>query len=428
LVAIAFLAATVLLAVVSLIFSFTLAGGWLAMMVGAVSCYFVVSGLRDRAVMFSKVRELIYTYRRSEWLTRAFGGLVLLAVMLLVAPMTVWLAFVIIGSVGGAAFYLFFDRQLAVSRQEPLAELEEMLKQLRIGGMDEPSLQQFVSKYGGDLWEEMFETLFGYDAKMVARDALQHDGQRPRKRFRGWRDPLIRRIDDRLRRHRETHDRRHLENIEAAALQATGLDAAEARHQAENMASVMIDLAAAARQAREPVDPKVAAEAKRARFKAMLAEANRGQSVSKPSPIRFLTGPLVFLFGAKVRLLVGGGLLVGCLLWMNQLGMLSSPDELRGRLNSLRALGPSEPWNMPVVGGLFNSFNPGFAGIMLLFAAGFPGWRMTLFALPAAAIMVFGPAGGIPGMAALGGAETTSLLIGGAIAFIGLLFGRTKEE
>jgi hypothetical protein len=371
LVALGFCGATILLSVFSLIFSITLAGGWLAMLAGAVSCYLVVRGLRDRGVTFSKLRELMYTYRRSDWLTSAFGGLVLLAIMLLVAPVVVWLAFAFIGSLAGAAFYLFIDRQLAVSRQEPLAELEAMLKKLRIGGLDELSLQQFVANYGGDLWEEMFETLFGYDAKIVAREALQDSGQRPRKRFRGWRDPLIRRIDERLRRHRATHDRRHLENIEAAALQATGLDAGQARHQAEDMAAVMIDLAAAARRAREPVDPQVAADARRARFKAMLAEARSASVASTPSPIRFLTGPLVFVFGAKLRFFVGGGLLVGCLLWMNQLGMFSSEDGILDSLNSVRAIGPSEPWNMPIVGGLFNSFNPGIAGVMLLFAAGF---------------------------------------------------------
>ncbi len=84
--------------------------------------------------------------------------------------------------------------------------------------------------------------------------------------------------------------------------------------------------------------------------------------------------------------------------------------------------------NIPVVGRFFDSFNPGFAGLMLLLAACFRGWKMTLFALPAAAIMVFGPASGIPGVVALGGSHTTSLIVGGTISLIGLFLGRTHEE
>jgi len=401
-VAVGFCDATILLTVGSLLFSITVAGGWLAMWAAAVSSYFVVSGLRDRAAMFGKLRELIYSYRRAEWLTWAFGGLVLLAVMVLVAPVAIWLVFAVVGLLAGAAFYFVFDQRLAASRREPLVAMEEMLKKLRIGGMDELSLQQFVAKYGGDLWEEMFETLFGYDAKMVARHALQQDGQRPRKRFCGWRDPLIRRINERLRRIRKSRDRRHLETVEAAALQATGLDAAQARHQAENMAAAIIDHAATARRAPEAanatVDPKVAADEKRARIKAMLAEARSGKFASKPSPTRFLTGPLIFFLGAKLRFLVGSALLVGCLLWMNQNGVFSSEDGILANLDSVRVLGPSAPWNVPLVGRLFDSLNPGIAGLMLLLAACFRGWKMTLFALPAAAIMVFGPAGGNHGV------------------------------
>ena len=121
-------------------------------------------------------------------------------------------------------------------------------------------------------------------------------------------------------------------------------------------------------------------------------------------------------------------MLVGCLLWMNQHGLFSTADGRLGQLDSVSLLGPSGPLNVPVIGGWFDSFNPGIAGLMLLFTACFRGWKMSFFALPAAVIMVCGPAFGIPGIQALGGAHTTSLVIGGVIAIIGLLFGRTREE
>jgi hypothetical protein len=246
---------------------------------------------------------------------------------------------------------------------------------------------------------------------------------------------LIRRIGDHLQRTREARDRKHLEKIETAALQATGVDPAQARQQAENMAAAMVDHAATARRSPETagaaVDPQAAAEAKRARIKAMLAEARSGKFATKPNPMRFVTGPLGFFLGAKLRFFAGCALLTGCLLWLNQHGVFSVEEgglAEAGGLGSVNLIGPSEPLQFPMVGVLFDSFNPGIAGLMLLLATCFRGWKMTLFVLPAAAIMVLGPKLGIPGVEVLGGSHSTSLVIGGVVAVVGLLFGRTREE
>ncbi len=432
LVAIGFTMAMILLAVASVIFSVAVAGGWLTMLAAAATCYFVVGGLRQHGPLFDKVRELIFSCRWTEWITWTIGGLALLAVAMLVCPVAIWLGFGLVGAALGTAFYFVFDRQLASARREPTATVEDVLKKLRIRGLDEPEIQQFFAKYAGNAWEEMFEALFGYNAKLAARLAMQQAGQRPGRAFRGWRDPLIKRINGYLRRTREARDRKHLATIEAAGLQASGVDATHARQQAENMATAMLDHAAAARRelaaAYAAVDPKIAAEEKRARIKAMLAEARSGKFASQPQAGGFLKRAMGFFGGAKLRFLSGCVLLAGCLLWMRQLGLFASADGTIPPLDTLNLLGPSEPLKLPVVGVWFDSFNPGFAGLMLVFTAFFRGWKMSLFAIPAAVIMVCGPALGMPGVAALGGAHTTSLVIGGTIAAVGLVFGRTRED
>jgi hypothetical protein len=52
---------------------------------------------------------------------------------------------------------------------------------------------------------------------------------------------------------------------------------------------------------------------------------------------------------------------------------------------------------------------------------------MSLFALPAAAVMMFGPSWGLPGVAVLGGAPTTAIVLGLAVSAGGLLFGRQAD-
>lgn len=75
---------------------------------------------------------------------------------------------------------------------------------------------------------------------------------------------------------------------------------------------------------------------------------------------------------------------------------------------------------------LFANFNPGIAGVMLLCRSLFRGGRMSLFALPAAVVIVMGPSLGIPGIAALGGPNASSAVIGLSIGALGVLFGRTS--
>ncbi len=87
----------------------------------------------------------------------------------------------------------------------------------------------------------------------------------------------------------------------------------------------------------------------------------------------------------------------------------------------------AEPLRLPLVGSWFSSLAPGVAGAMLVVLAFFRGWKMSLFALPAAALMVFGPSWGLPGIAVLGGATTTAIVLGLGVA-PGLLFGREAGD
>jgi eukaryotic-like serine/threonine-protein kinase len=430
----------VLLLVIGLASSFA---WWLAGMVGsmavaAILAYFVVGGIADRTALWKRVRSYLLSQRVSDWLTIAGGGLVALLMMWLVG----WLMAVMIGGalgIGlGIAFYFAIDKPLAASRRDALASAESLCKTLRLKGIDESALQRFIAKYSGDHWEEFFENLFGYAAKLRAREELQRSEQVGRKqKFRAWRDPIIRSIDARLRQAQEERDRAHLRRVEEENLKAQGVTEAQARRQARRVADALVDEAAEARDrpveaAPAAMNPKVLAAAKRSKQLKMLADARSGEYEGKErrGGAGLIAGPLGFVLGAKIRFLTGALLLAAFVLWMDRNGLTSQMSEvaqsetitadnavgvLTRTLNVALGKQETKPLPVPLVGTWFNGFGPGVAGLVLLALGLFRGWRMSLFAWPAAATALFMP--GLIGFAVAGG-----------LAAAGLVFGRTPEN
>ncbi len=441
--ALGLLGASGVLALVSLPFSLSVATGFLVMAACGICAYFLVSGVRGRTHLFDKTRELVFANRGIDWAAWACGALVLLIMAYALGWLWVWMAMGLVGVGFAVAFHAWLDGLVSRQRQPALERAETMLKGLRLRGVDESSLRRFVSEFGGERWEPLFEALFGYEAKLEARAALPPG--RGRKKYGAWRDPLVRWIDARVRSQREARDRAHLQKVEQASLQAKGLDAAAARQQAQQVASALVVQAAETRQTADrgaaagEVDPQVIASQKRARMKAMLADARSGKYARKDRAPWIVQGPLGLLFSGKVRFLLGCLLLVGCVLWVKQNRPVSTSDVRAAAAQAVHQGGvadvarelTSQSWQplaLPVAGPLFDSFNPGVAGVLLMVLALFRGWKMSLFALPAAAVMVLGPKLGLPGIDAIGGAHTTSVVIGLAIAGLGLVLGRTKQE
>lgn len=428
-----FIAAVAGLFVVFLFVNWLVAGFIAASAVAAVATYFVTSGVMDRTYLFDKVRSYILSMRISDWLTVVGGSLLTLLVLYFIGWLLPVIGGAIFGSLLGAGFYFAIDRGLAKSRGESLQAASELLKSLRIRGVDEEGIQQFVVKYSSDPWEEFFEGLFGYEAKLKARDELAKTDQgRRRPKYRAWRDGLIRQIDTKLRLDREERDRQYLRKIELANLTAQGIDPAKAREQANLMADALLGEAAEVRTQKPqiassgPLDPKVAAAMKRAKQLQMLSDARHGRHQEKKanSLAWLITGPVGFTLGAKPRFLVGALLIAIFAMWVDQnTGVADAAkaagdaqQKAQGAFNSFLGLLARDTAKEPTEAVLmFNSFAPGVAGLVLLVLGLFRGWKMSLFAWPAAAIALL-----MPGMIGYG--------IAGGLAVVGLLLGRTAEE
>lgn len=440
------LAAVVLLG----LFAWRWASGAVGLAAMTAAAYFVIGGLRQESPLWVKFRELIWDSRLSDWLTWGSGALLFGLLLWLLGCLWIWLAAAVLGVALALGFHTAVDQRVTCQRRAALDRTGDMLRSLRLQGVAEESLRDFVAQYSGDGWEEFYEALFGYEAKLAARQRRESDSTVKRTpRFRAWRDPLAAALDARLLRIRTARQQRHLKGVEQQALQAQGVDAAQAEAQAERMAAVWVEQAAVARvvarqAAPAPPDPHVAAAEKRERIKRMLAEARSGAKPRRRSLGEMVeASPIGWALSGKVRFLLGSLLLAGCAMWAQQNGLLSGAAErlrgvaeearqrdVGGLANDLRSGAEfhAEPLRMPLVGRWFNSFAPAAAGVVLVVLAFFRGWKMSLFALPAAALMIFGPSWGLPGIAFLGGSTTTAIALGLGVGVLGILFGRAASD
>jgi hypothetical protein len=394
--------------------------------------HFVITGLRERPFLFLKVRELVAGSGWGDRASAVLGVLLLAGALWLLGQLWVWAGAGVLGALLGAAFSFSIDRKLDSQRRGALEQIEQMIKLLRLRGLDEMAIKEFVATYAGSRWEELFEALFGYEAKLAARAQwAAGDERRRRDRFAAWRDPLIRWIDGKLRARREARERKHLLAIEEKNLRAQGIEAAEARRRAERAAEVLVNGAAEIRRAADAALPAEARpaetpEQKRARIRTMLLAAGESpRSVSSKA----LSGLMELVFGAKVRFLLGGALVAGFFFWLQQHGLI--PDRERPLLEQLTALWQARgPLELPLVPSfltaLFGGVEAGAAGFILLASALLTRLRAAAFAFPAAALALFTPLPSLPGLDAVADGRMVSLAAGAAVMVVGFLVGGRK--
>jgi hypothetical protein len=377
--------------------------------------YILVSGRAEKSYLYLKIREFVLNNGLTDWLTVGFGTLLTLLILYFCGLFWSALAMAVLAVLIAYGLHYGFDRPLRAQRRAPVAKMEQVLKGMRLRGMEEEKLQQFVCEYSGERWEGFFETLFGYEAKLQARERWGRDRQnRPRPKAAGWRDPVIKWIDARQRARREAREKKLLLAIQQKELQARGLSAAEAKEQAEGMADALVGHAAAFKRSsrRRGADEPVPQAAFKLDFDSFHKPKRKtlGQRVAQI---------LHIALGPQLRFLAGALLVAGCLGWMDQNNMIpwqqikevgtqaldirSQKMEVKDQdLEKAKVTVPDEtkPLRLPAVPAAltegFDSFNPGIAGLLLLFAALFPGTLVGASAFLGALVICAGQRLGIP--------------------------------
>ena len=422
---------------------------------------FVITGVRGKTFLFSKARQLVFTSSISD-LLMAFAGVVVILVGLYVFNLFwVWLF------LGAAAVCLALglnvalDRKAELERAEVLHSTEQILRTLRLHGLDEDALRPFVCRFSGDHWEEFYEALFGYEAKIDARGQWGiGTGGRARPKYAAWRDPVIRWIDAKMKARIDAKDKKLLQKIEEKSLEAQGENLVSARRKAQRAAEAMVTVAAEMKQSQSSsrrdatmvVNHGIAKAMREAAMKPEKVLVSRESGLSDDRSGGFLSNALNALIGPKPRFLVGLALLAGCLFWMKQNGIVSANQlqtavavaksaaksgdieaitkQGQAELERVRGVEQTRTLQAPIVPKplleLVSSFGAGAAGLTLLFASFFRGVKIAFFAIPAAAIMILGHKVGLPVINGLD-PSLAPTVVGLAIMGVGLIFGRSRD-
>jgi hypothetical protein len=437
------------LALASVLIAFFGRLGWAFGLFGLAAqaglAYFVLDGVARRGHLFTRTRRFVAGLSWADWTIAAAALALFLVLLAMLNVFWIWAGFGLIG--GGLAFAVRYglDRVVEEERRAPVEAVERMLRRLRMQGLDEEEIQMFVAKFAGRDWEELFEALFGYDAKLNARAVLLRGGSAGvREKHAAWREPLIALMDRIEAARRAERERKLLAAVERANLLAAGAAPEDAEGKAKAAADAMVNAAGKVREAEEqrarighahPTQPAPV----NVRQAVLAGEENPFVFVpARRDPVGTFIG---FFVGAHVRALAAAVLLAGCGLWVHQNGLLPGAEQ-QGRaaealqtrdLDALKQTAgeafnkPTKPLEFPGVPpqatGWIDGWNAGLAGLILLASLCFRGNVMAVLVLLGAGVVAVGHQYGIRTVEPFR-AEHIALMLGAVLALVGMRSGR----
>ncbi|MFO0910825.1 MAG: serine/threonine-protein kinase [Isosphaeraceae bacterium] len=429
---------------------------------------FILAGLRRRTPVFEKARTLAATTPLNEWLLVAAGALVMLAALWAFQLIGIWIFLAIVAVGVALCLNLVVDPRVADEQRVPMEQAAALVAAMRRRGLDESALRYFVATAGAHRWEPLFEALFGFDARLEARRRWgQHTVARPWLQADSARDAIAAWIDARIQAHREGVTQRRLESIEERGLIAQGVNEMTARRKARRAAEAMVTLASEIRASVNqrddstiPVNRAIPRSLREAATQPEKVLVDREHGLVDDRRAR-LVGLLDRVIGPKPRFLAGALLLIGCLAWMHQNNLINAEqarvlqESARRAAEAARNLDTSAlsteaaalaqraaedarraqgvevtqtlqtRWLPAALAQLVSSFGAGAGGLILILSSFFRGPRMALFAIPAAAIPVVGPALGLPPIGPLD-RSVVPAAVGAAVFVAGIFLGRSR--
>ncbi|MGC8740856.1 MAG: protein kinase domain-containing protein [Candidatus Sumerlaeaceae bacterium] len=201
----------------------------------------LVDGLISRSYFLRRLRSAAFGMALIDWVKTIFAGALAIAGTFQVGLFLTVVASLLVSLALAIGYEFGVLRRLRAERVQVLKDLIKMLKELRVRGMPEEAVQDFVARFAGEEWEELFEDLFGYEALVLARGKVTAAEQvQRRKHYAPWRDPIIRWLDEIERRRREAREVKQLAKVEAKRLAAQGMSEEEAQRKAQDAATVIL--------------------------------------------------------------------------------------------------------------------------------------------------------------------------------------------
>ncbi len=410
----------------------------------ATIAYFVLDGLARRGHLFGRVRGFVAGMSWSDIAVSVAGFAMFCILLALLKVFWIWAGFGLLGVGLALALRYGLDRAVIESRRQTLEGCERLLRRMRMNGLDEEDLRQFVAKFAGRNWEEFFEALFGFEAKLAVRGVLLRGGAAgAREKHAAWREPIVAWIDRVETARREARERALLAQVERANQLANGASVHSAEQHANAAADAMVRAAAEIKETEtHRARPGHATHASPANVRQLVRAAeNPNDFAFVPSKKSDPLGQFVNLFvGPHIRAVAAAVLIAACALWAHQNGLVPGAEiqaqaqqavetsdltalQQQAALDAGRATKPLALGGVPpALTARADSFNVGLAGLILLASLFFRGNLMSVFALLGAAVAVVGHQFGIRTVEPLR-AYHVSLMLGTVLALVGFRMG-----
>jgi serine/threonine protein kinase len=364
-----------------------------------------------QAPLYLKVRQVLLDCGPSERAALAIGFVVLL--LLLFATNWLWFCATValLSFLLASAGALLINRNRARERREPVEAIQNMLKSMRLRGLDEETLRRFLAERCGPRWDAVRNALFGYEEHLVALEQWgRAEWQRARPKLARWREAALAWIEPRLQARHDARARLYLQQVEEESLKAQGKSFFEARRQARRVADALVTQAkelhtATLKSSRALIESLASDQSRQRMFQKLRAAAEEPErllgSMERGLLARRSEESLTSLLGPRTRFIAGVVLIFGYVIWLFQ-NSAQTADR------------PTEPLWLPLVpslvAGVIRDANSAIAGLILIASVLVPGWRISLVLIPAAAVALLGTTLGIPASLSLAGASALAAL------------------
>lgn len=414
-----FVSGCTLLAVLLAFFGHTnWAFGCAGFVIQAAVAYFILNGWTRKTHLARRVRLFVSGLSVGDWIVAA-GAVGLFAAFLWMSQLLgVWLGFGSLGLAAAGALWYALDRKLDAERYPILRASDELYQRLLLTGVNAEESKFFFAKYAGRLWEEYFEAIFGFEAKLATRSILLRGGSAGvREKFASWREPVVQLLNHIECVRKKAREREILERAECERLVAAGVGQRIARDRAGQLADLMVDHAGAIRSS-ELFQATNSASAPNLRE--LLGR--KLQDAGAPPPVEpdYFGTVVDWLVGTWVRIVFSALLLAAGLGWVLQNDLIRfTPREaaFEGTTPLRVAILPESltTW--------CESANVGWGGVLLLTSLFYRGQRSSALALLGAAITVFGHQFGIRTVEPIRDTHV-AMMLGTVIAILGFRLGR----
>jgi eukaryotic-like serine/threonine-protein kinase len=415
-----FVSTAALAALLSLFFGrISYAFGLAGMVLQSAIAYFVVTGWTRETYLFHRLKRFAVGMSIGDWLVTTGAAGLFIAFLATSNLMAVWFGFGLIGVAAAVVLAYGFDHKLALERFPTIQATDDLMHRLQERRIPEAEAKLFMAKYAGRQWEEFFEAVFGYEAKLVVRGELRGGSVGTRVRYATWREPLIQLLNHIDSQRRTARERRMLVQAEYSRLVASGVSRRRAWDKAIVTAESLVEQASAIRQS-DLNHPDAASHSGAIAFRMLQPGCMAGQTNTDAPPQDRFGDVIDWLIGKPMRGTIAALLVAMCAVWVYQNQLIRftipGPDELT--IAPLVIDGIPTEWT-----NWCDSANVGWGGMLLMASLFFRGHRQAMLSLLGAAVTVFGHKLGIRTVEPIRDYHV-AMFLGTVLALVGYRLGR----